>query len=1330
MTAAAGAPPVGTPRVSCWLRRLLLALAAAAALLAFTLLVYELARARVPQHRAALERLVRAQTGLDIRFAELGLRWGWYGPEVVFRHVELGEPAGPGEPGAQVILLRAPQLIVGFDAWRTLRSGHPEAGRIQLVAADIDFASLPGSSPARTASDRASGVASSNRGFGRVAVLQRWRGGRIDLEGGTLRLPAPAGATSSVTLQIRRASLRRSADEWSLFGLVFLPDRLGHSARVVLRVDGDLEQPERLGGSLHVEGRRVLFSGWRDLLAGFPALAALVPRGGGGDLTVELDFAGGRILKAGGQVHASGLSFPALHAAAATADAAASLPLSVDALRGEWRLARHGVDWRLRIDSLEWGDGRLSELSLDVADSGQWLRGSVQRAPLEPVVALVQWLDPGFDLAGVRLAGSARGLRFDWDGARPAASRLRAQAEIEDLAFVPRSRDFVLSGLGARVTGTESAVSVELHSRAARLELTRSGSPALPDLRVSSALQIGRTPAGWRVSTGEFLLQHSQARLVLSGALWGAAGEPAEIDAHGVLVGADIPLVKELLGSATAQFFGAAASQLVAGEIRDAQFTMRGPLGELPFGGRGTGLSGSLQLREAVLSGGDLWPDMAGVTAQVQWQGAKIQASLDAGRAGPFQISAARAEWDAAGAGATRLTGRIGGRLEDALVWVRDHPGLQVYAPGVRDLAARGFARFDLDVAVPGLVPEGVPASEQQHPRAASRTPVTRARVAISFEDASLQALDGLPPLRNLSGALVFDDGHLQRSTLEGGWLGGPLMLRIAEHRQRGRNAIRVQAQGVATAAELMDAADAGAGLQGQTDWNGTFDYLAPAHGQPARWRLRADSNLLGLASSLPEPLAKRAAVAIPARIDLSGGDSAALARLCLGDRVRSVLAMRRQDERGWQVDRGAVNLGTAVPALPAESMVLVDGRIGRLDLAAYAVALRRLREDVPPVRARIAAAELVAGGRTYESASLQAERTPQGTDVLIEADGLTGTAHWPALSLAGDIPAGVAREAAIRAGLRSAEIHLARLDLPDSLTPGEGPGPWAALAPLAHVSVDELNWRGRALGRMTAEVAVQDGSVALDDVHVLSATQNARGSLRCRTEPATCRLTFGADSNDAAGTLADFGFRRELSAGQGTLSGTLEWPWGATSWLAAVRGNLSLRLTNGGIAESSAGMTGLRFPLLAIPALVGGLEPGAADSSAAAGSSTAADASTAANASAAADRGLRFTRLAADFDLEEGEASTSNLHLDGDAEILMRGRIGLVARDYDQQVWVLRGEDRLPAAIRRFGATPGVAAAWLGLREFLTGGAGPPRTRAVLRLQGSWDDPIVAAAN
>jgi hypothetical protein len=48
---------------------------------------------------------------------------------------------------------------------------------------------------------------------------------------------------------------------------------------------------------------------------------------------------------------------------------------------------------------------------------------------------------------------------------------------------------------------------------------------------------------------------------------------------------------------------------------------------------------------------------------------------------------------------------------------------------------------------------------------------------------------------------------------------------------------------------------------------------------------------------------------------------------------------------------------------------------------------------------------------------------------------------------------------------------------------------------------------------------------------------------------------------------------------------------------------------------------------------------------------------------------------------------------------------------------------------VRRLGPTPRVAAAWLSLRELFAGSRPEEGARAPLHLQGSWDDPIVVAA-
>jgi uncharacterized protein YhdP len=230
---------------------------------------------------------------------------------------------------------------------------------------------------------------------------------------------------------------------------------------------------------------------------------------------------------------------------------------------------------------------------------------------------------------------------------------------------------------------------------------------------------------------------------------------------------------------------------------------------------------------------------------------------------------------------------------------------------------------------------------------------------------------------------------------------------------------------------------------------------------------------------------------------------------------------------------------------------------------------------------------------------------------------------------------------------------------------------------------------------------------VDVTDLRMTDSTQEVSGSLHCQST--ACRLKFNLDSSNAAATLADFGFRPDLTAAKATVDGDVEWHVGADQpVLATLAGRLNLRLEDGMTRTApDPNSAGAPFPLLLVPALMSGIDQGA-DS----------------------PGGLRFSRLEGDFELSGGQAATSNLHFDGDAEILMRGRTGLIARDYDQQVWILRGEGRLPAAVRRLGPTPRVAAAWLSLRDFFAGAGREDSSRAPLHLQGSWDDPIVVAAD
>ncbi len=1305
-----------------------LVLAGALAFFGVVLLAYELAVARVPQHRAALERLVRAQTGLDIRFDELGLRWGWYGPEAVFRRVELGEPQRSN------VLLRAPELVVGFDVWQSLRTGQLEASRITLVAADIDLSRGVGGGARSAAVERTSGV----------RLLENWQGGRVDLEGGTLRLADPSGAANPLVLQIRRASIRRAAlprspltlatseapgasdtaasSEWSGYGLVFLPERLGRTARLVMRLDGDLEKPAGLSGTVRFEGRRLVFAGWRELLGAVPGAERYLPRAGGGDLTLDVDFAGGRLAKASGKVSAGDLEFTAPGEPDRTV-------FNLDRVRGEWHLAQRNSGWRLRVDSLELG-ARASHatpatLSLDAAPSGEWIRGTLEQAPLQSVAALARWFVPQLDLSGVELGGTARNVTFDWNAARPVGRRLRSTAHLVDVAVTPLGHGFALTGLAGEISGDEIDQVADLTTRTGRLELAQAPQNPLEDLRVDARLQISRTGSEWRITTEKLELQHGAAQLRVAGSLVGETSVAVPvIDAHAELTGADVVLLERLAGASMTQAFGATFSQLTAGHIERAQIDLRGPFdATLPE----VGFTGSLVLRGAVLAGGDLWPDARDVDARIDWRGPRIHAFIDKGHAGSFALSLGRADWDASGERAAHVTGHVTGAVEDALDWMRSHPKLQEYAPRVQNIQMRGVASLDFSVTLP---PDG---------NAASASAGVQARVTAVLEGARLEAVAGMPPMDELRGALVFDAGTLRRSTLTGKWLGGPVALNVGERREHGTLVLSIQGHGVLDARHLALAATAGTVIDqamapaGSAEWSGELAYFAGNDSRPARWRVRADSSLVGVVSHLPDPLMKASGAAVPLHVEALGTEAAAELRLSLGDRLRGVLSLSRRDgaasldDATWRVERGDVQFGAvgagAHAVLPPEPVVLVEGRVGRLDLPAYVAAWQQLRNEpgAPPIRANLVAGEMLVTGRGYADVRVLAERTDAGADLQLVSPDITGTAHWPPLTNAS----------------HPAQFHFAKLNVPDGDAFAASAELVAALGPATELSVDDVVWEGHSIGSASATIQSGGNVVDVTDLRINDSTQDVSGSLHC--QGTACRLRFNIESSNGAATLEDFGFRPDLTAARATVDGDLQWhAGGAEPVLATLAGRLNLRLEDGMTrayavpasaaltADATAAPTadatpdpasGTPFALLLVPALMSAIDQGMTSTQSAA-------------LPVSEQQGLRFARLEGDFELSGGQAATSNLHFDGDAEILMRGRTGLVARDYDQQVWILRGEGRLPAAVRRLGPTPRVAAAWLSLRDFFAGAGREDGSRAPLHLQGSWDDPIVVAAD
>ncbi|HEU4627800.1 MAG TPA: AsmA-like C-terminal region-containing protein [Steroidobacteraceae bacterium] len=1192
------------------------ALLACAAILAITgtvVVAYELALARVPEHRAALERLIRVQTGLDVRFNELGLRWGWYGPEAVFRSVELGEP------GRSNVLLRAPELVVGFDAWRTMQTGQLAAGRITLVSPDIDLERLSRGAPAEAPRARMPGESAEATALAaRLRILERWRGGRIDLQGGTLKLPDPNGFANSITVQVRRASLRHSEGEWSGFGLVYLPERLGRAARVVVQFKGDIADPRTLSGGLRFEGMRLAFAGWREVLKDRPWLARSLPVSGSGDITLQLTLKTGKVEKANGQIKAHDVTFgtpPWLDPAHASLAAYGVLPLEY--LAGEWRFASRPGGAQLQIEDLalsrEDKSAPLPRIAIEIG-AGH-VHGAVESAPLRSAAAVARWLAPQLVPDGIELEGAAENVDFDWNAARAEGERFAASARVADGGVAAPGR-FVLRGLRARLSASESRVGIELEAPAAELQLSSFPEQPLAGLKVASVLEITRAEAGWRLSTEHLDVDHESGRLTLRGTLTGVDGGAPVLEAHVTVPHADLSKLHSALGAQLAQVLGPMAARVTDGHVEDASIDLDGDTSK-----------GTLDVRDAKLAGDDVWPAAHAARARLEWSGSHVSATLDEGRAGPFDLADVQAEWDADGARGAHFTGRARARLEEALAWLRDHPELEEQAPHLQDIVARGDALLDFDVAVP---------ARSTH-AARSTPPPTRTHIAAMLDGVELKLTNDLPPIESLRGTLALDSGRLQRSTLNGEWLGSPLTLKVAERRDRRGSVIAVQAQGLVDArklvalSELRDLPE----VRGLTAWSGEFLYTAASETQPVHWQGRADSNLIGVASDLPAPFGKLVEATLPLHIEISGTTDTTELRASLAERVRAAFALQQRGDN-WQIDRGAVRLGGGAALLPTDNVIAVEGHLKRLDLPAYLIAWEQVARlaDATPASVNVTADELAIGSRVHPNATVLASSAEAGTAMRIEA---------------------------------------------------------------------------ASLGVLSGTLVARAPRVAFKDVQWTRENLSGEGNVQCAPGLTTCSVKFTLSTDSAARALADLGFRPDIAAAKGTLRGELAWaPREAGSWLETASGTVEMRFEDG-IARGALGVPGQPFALLTVPALLSAM------------------ASPAGPEALPADE-LRFKRLAAEFELRGGQAITSDLHFDGDAEILMRGRTDLLAHDYDYEAWVLRGEERIPASLRRLAATPRVAAAWMALRELLgRGGDDAEHSHVTLHLRGSWNEPAVS---
>ena len=745
----------------------------------------------------------------------------------------------------------------------------------------------------------------------------------------------------------------------------------------------------------------------------------------------------------------------------------------------------------------------------------------------------------------------------------------------------------------------------------------------------------------------------------------------------------------------------------IADEIR---FTLQGDLADFPFRKPRPGQF----LIEASIRDGQLkyLPDFPPVT---DWQGsfrlerAGLQARARSGRIFNSMISDLQISIAEVDHAVLKLEGAIKGSAQEAIHFVNTSPIGERIDGFLRQAKASGEASTRMSMSIPLKTPD--------QGTVTGRTTLAGSQVFLT---------DFLPRFSGVSGELVYGTAGFATTGLKLSMLGGPATVE-ATTPEKGR--LELAIKGRASAAGIRSEIDSPitANLQGEAGYRATIIVAQPGVS------MNIDSDMVGMAMQLPEPLRKAAGTRLALAITSRPVRLAGRAPARWGDRLavklgKDFVAMFERDPEadGQGGQRLAVRRGViafdSIPAIPDEGLSLalntvnlnVDRWLSVLQIVpepgaepAPASARSAVPEagyfrgfDLEPVRANLISAALIYSNKRFTDVVLGANRTGHVWAANITTNQVDGYVNW----------VGQGRDASSQP-LLSGKFQ--RLEIPDTRTTefdGLLNTPPASL-PALDIEAEHFVLAGKQLGRLQLKASNRaDGSgweissLVLD--HPSARFDGTGLWTRASAAAQQTNLTFTLVLHDAGQLLAVLGQPDTMREGSGKLSGRLGWRGAPVEIdIPTLEGELALALGPGQFLRTEPGIAKL-VGVLSLQSIPRRLTLDFSDVFAA---------------------GFAFDTVVGQARVANGTLTTDNLLMNGvQAQVLIAGNADLLAETQALQVQVLPTINAGLASIAYAAvANPAIGIGTL-IAQLLLQDPLRKLFRYEFEIEGSWAEPKV----
>jgi uncharacterized protein (TIGR02099 family) len=431
-----------------------------------------------------------------------------------------------------------------------------------------------------------------------------------------------------------------------------------------------------------------------------------------------------------------------------------------------------------------------------------------------------------------------------------------------------------------------------------------------------------------------------------------------------------------------------------------------------------------------------------------------------------------------------------------------------------------------------------------------------KTKVAGEYELAAndLNLASVLPPLEQVRGKVTFTDSSFAVRDARGRIFGGDVNVTGGT---RARAAVEFVARGDAQPSSLAPLLDHPLLAQ----LKGSAPYSATVSLRDGLQRVVVESSLRGVESALPAPFDKKAADALPLRVEYTPLDDGARDRIFVSlSRVALAEIHRRRDGSEMQVRRAGVSLtpSSQVVRLPDRNGLLVYGSLAALDMDRWRAVLPSGGADTLSCTLELKLGRVDMYGKRFNNIALRAASDASGWSAVVDADEIAGQLTYKSEG----------------AGLLVA--RLLQFTIPPTL-PNAAPAATAKTSSLPSIdfSAERFNLRGNALGKveLVAQRTGDDWSIEKGAMTNADATLTATGRWRGGATP-TSELNFKLAASDVGRFLARMGYGNMVSGGRADLGGSVAWQGELlTLDYPSLTGDLQLTAEDGQFLEIDPGI-------------------------------------------------------------------------------------------------------------------------------------------------------------